>query len=402
MQNVHRFSYLIGLLALSTALAPEAFPQEQRSSSDSSTFVTKVIRVGITHDTRTLFKAAQIARDGDIIEVDPGEYLGDTAVWTQNDLIIRGTGVRPRLVAENGRSAEGKGTFVIRGGNVTIENLAFFGARVADRNGAGIRLERGKLRVVNCAFEDNENGILTSNDASVELQVVDSTFLNNGAGNGMSHHLYAGTIAKLEVKGGYFGPARKGHLLKSRAKTTSVFYSRLTGETGSSSYEIDIPNGGEFKAIGNLVQQGNDTDNSALISFGAEGYRWPVNRAHIAFNTLVNDLSQGGVFITVRPGPAEAFVSNNLLVGRGHLDLKSPATVKGNVQARPADFVDAARFNYRLRAGSPLIGGAGPVAAFSAEDRPNAEYRHVAGSVDLAGFSSLTPLSPGAFQGVAR
>ena len=70
-----------------------------------------------------------------------------------------------------GQAAKEKGIFVIKGDGVTIENIGFFGARVRDRNGAGIRLERGRLRVVGCIFEGNENGILTSNNASVELQV---------------------------------------------------------------------------------------------------------------------------------------------------------------------------------------------------------------------------------------
>ena len=131
-----------------------------------------------------------------------------------------------------------------------------------------------------------------------------------------------------------------GALLKSRAKATSVFYNRLTGEGGTSSYEIDIPNGGDFKAIGNLVQQGNMTENYALISYGAEGYRWPTNRAQIVFNTLVNDRAQGSVFITIRPGPAEAFISNNILVGHGKFDVKAPATIKNNAEARVADFVE--------------------------------------------------------------
>ena len=122
-------------------------------------------------------------------------------------------------------------------------------------------------------------------------------------GMGASHHLYAGTIALLDVRSSYFGPARIGHLLKSRAKVTSVFYNRLTGEGGTSSYEIDIPNGGDFKAVGNLVQQGNQTENHALISYGAEGYRWPLNHVHIVFNTLVNDRQQGGVFVFMRVGP---------------------------------------------------------------------------------------------------
>jgi len=374
--------------------------EEQVRLPDKATLIGKVIRVGAEREIRTLREAAKIARDGDTIEVDAGDYEGDTAVWTQNNLIIRGTGVRPRLVADGENAAEGKGIFVIKGGDVTIENIGFFGARVRDRNGAGIRLERGRLKVVGCTFEGNQNGILTSNTQAIELYVSGSTFLNNGAGDGYSHNLYAGTIAVLDVRGNYFGPARTGHLLKSRAKMTSVLYNRLTGENGTSSYEIDIPNGGDFKAIGNLVQQGNLSENRGMISYGAEGYRWPTNHAHIVFNTLVNDRSQGGVFITIRAGAAEASVSNNLLVGRGELEIKAPGTVTGNVQARPEDFVEPSKFDYRLRKGSKLLGAAGPAGTFSKESRPASEYRHVAASVDLK-LTELTPLSPGAFQRLA-
>ena len=401
MQNTHRFLWLTALVVSSALPATPARSQERVALPDKPVAIGKVIQVGATRDIRTLRQAAKIARDGDTIEVDAGDYEGDTAVWTQNNLIIRGIGVRPRLVADGVNAAEEKGIFVIKGDGVTIENIGFFGARVRDRNGAGIRLERGRLKVVACAFEGNQNGILTSNNPSIELHVLNSTFLNNGAGDGYSHHLYAGAIAVLDVRGSYFGPARTGHLLKSRAKATSVFYNRLTGEGGTSSYEIDIPNGGDFKAIGNLVQQGNQTENYALISYGAEGYRWPTNRAQIVFNTLVNDRAQGGVFITMRAGPAEGWISNNLLVGRGEMEIKAPATVTGNAQARPDDFVEPSKFDYRLRMSSKLLGTAGVAGTFSKETRPTSEYRHVAGSVDL-GLTELTPLSPGAFQRLAR
>jgi len=111
-----------------------------------------------------------MARDGDLVEVTAGDYRGDVAVWRQHDLIVRGIGDRPSLTA-NGASAEGKAIFVVRGDNVRMENLAFFGARVRDRNGAGIRLEKGRLEVVGCHFEGNENGILTNNDETIELAV---------------------------------------------------------------------------------------------------------------------------------------------------------------------------------------------------------------------------------------
>ena len=226
------------------------------------------------------------------------------------------------------------------------------------------------MSVIKCTFEDNENGILTSNDQSIELRVVDSTFLNNGAGDGQSHNLYAGTIALLEVSGSYFARARTGHLLKSRAKATSVYYSRLTGENGSSSYEMDLPNGGDFIAVGNLVQQGDQTENPAMISYGAEGYRWPVNRARITFNTLVNDRAQAGVFIAVRSGPAEASITNNILVGRGRDRCQGASGDQKQCSGARDDFADPSKFDYRLRIGSQLVGSAGPASSFGKEDRP--------------------------------
>ncbi len=36
--------------------------------------------------------AARLAKDGDTIEILPGEYRGDVAVWQQKQLTIRGLG----------------------------------------------------------------------------------------------------------------------------------------------------------------------------------------------------------------------------------------------------------------------------------------------------------------------
>ena len=63
-------------------------------------------------------------------------------------------------------------------GDIRIENIEFRGARVSDRNGAGIRFEKGKLLVRNCSFLDNQNGILTANFGDAELTIENS--LPNG------------------------------------------------------------------------------------------------------------------------------------------------------------------------------------------------------------------------------
>ncbi|MET0166061.1 MAG: right-handed parallel beta-helix repeat-containing protein, partial [Vicinamibacterales bacterium] len=191
-------------------------------------------------------------------------------------MTIRGTGGRPRIVAD-GRDAEGKGIMVVKGKRVRIENLEFRGARVRDRNGAGIRVENGPFTVLECAFIDNENGILTGNVGTTEIAIEHSTFDGNGNAEGSAHNLYVGTIARLEVTGCLFSRSKVGHLLKSRAISSSVRYSRLSGEDGTSSYEMDFPNGGEVVVIGNLIQQGPASENSTIVSFGAEGYRWPQN-----------------------------------------------------------------------------------------------------------------------------
>ncbi|MDE2441248.1 MAG: hypothetical protein KGP14_09505, partial [Betaproteobacteria bacterium] len=122
--------------------------------------------VGPGEKITSVTEAAKLARDGEVIEIRPGVYRGQTAVWTQDKLVIRGEGGRPVMLAD-GKSAEGKAIWVIRGGKVQVENIEFRGARVPTGNGAGIRFENGQLVVRTCAFFDNEMGILTANRAEM-------------------------------------------------------------------------------------------------------------------------------------------------------------------------------------------------------------------------------------------
>jgi hypothetical protein len=362
----------------------------------------RILRVRPNDPLLSLAATARAARDGDTIEVEPGTYAGDVTAWPQSDLTIRGVGKRPALVAD-GKSAEGKAIFVIKGARVRIENLEFRGARVRDRNGAGIRLEGGPLSVHACAFIDNENGLLTGNVPTMALAVTDSSFVDNGDGQGYAHNLYIGAIASLAVEGCWFGRTRVGHLLKSRAQRNAIRYCRLTGEDGTSSYEIDLPSGGEAMVLGNLIQQGAASENQTLVSYGAEGYKWPRNSLTLAFNTLVNDRTRGGVFVRVARGADSTTLANNLLVGTASMAIDGPLTSRGNREAARKEFADPATFDYRLRSGAPLVGQAG-FRGSQPEDLPlpQREYVHEASSCPLEGLSALTPLSPGAFQRLAR
>lgn len=333
-----------------------------------------VWRVGPQEALLSIAAAAKLARSGDTVEVQAGTYRGDVAVWGQKQLTIRAVGGRVRLIAD-GRSAQGKAIWVIRNGDFDISGFDFVGAKVADKNGAGIRFEGGHLRVAHCLFWGNQNGILTiGNQPDSQLEVVSSEFGYNGDGDGQSHNIYVGHIGRFSITGSYLHHADTGHLLKSRAAVNEVFYNRLTDEEGGrASYEMDFPNGGVVRLVGNVVQQGRRTENSVMVSFGAEGLAHQRNTLELASNTLVNDHPHGGTFVRAAPGTERMLLANNLLVGRGGLQFPVEHT---DVNTRHTDwsvFVQPARYDYRVNDRGMALAYQGVQAEAGV---PSAQYVH--------------------------
>ncbi len=89
---------------------------------------------------------------------------------------------------------QGKGTWLVRGDDVTIENVELSGAKVADRNGAGIRLEGRNFTLRNSYLHDNENGLLAGANPTSEVTIEHCEFARNGAGGGMTHNVYVGSV----------------------------------------------------------------------------------------------------------------------------------------------------------------------------------------------------------------
>ncbi|MHB1360578.1 MAG: right-handed parallel beta-helix repeat-containing protein [Rhodocyclaceae bacterium] len=355
----------------------------------------RILRVGPQQALRSIAVAATQARDGDTVEIEAGDYLADVAVWKQHKLTIRGVGGYARMLA-GGVSAEKKAIWIIRGGDITIENVEFVGARVPDKNGAGIRFERGRLFIRNCRFLDNEMGIL-SGSGDGELDIENSEFGHNGVGDGYSHNLYVGAIKKLRVTGSYFHHARVGHLLKSRAAENHILYNRLTDESGGhASYELEFPNGGIAYVIGNIIEQARTTENPNIVSFGAEGYKHSVNALYLINNTLIDNLPQSGVFLAIRPGFHVVKAWNNLLLGRRPLNsggIDGEFINNPNITAN--EFVLADRHDYRIRRDSTLHRGyRAPAPANDVSLAPEREYVHPAATRRLATLPTL----PGARQ----
>ena len=352
------------------------------------------VLVGPQHALKTPSEAATFARDGDVVEIEPGIYYGDAAVWTQNRLTIRARGGRAHLRAD-GAHAEGKAIWVIKGSATTIENIEFSGAKVADRNGAGIRLEGPGLTVRDSSFHDNESGILASGNLESDIVIEHSEFARNGAGGG-SHNLYIGTVRSFTLRYSYSHHAIIGHNVKSRAIKTYLLYNRIADEQdGRASYAIDLPDGGLAFVMGNLIQQGPETDNRTIVAYGAEGYKNLLNELYFVSNTVVNDDPKGGRLLVIRPGADAVRVINNLFAGPGEL-LSGKADSRSNLRTTKADFVNPDKLDYRLKARGAGIGkgiDAGSPYGFSL--RPSEEYRHPLGKGPRP---SAGPLDLGAHQ----
>jgi hypothetical protein len=387
------FTTLLERILAAAALAALALPHAALAAGQT-------IVVGPGGVPATFAEAVLRAEDGDTIAILPGDYKADIAVITQKKLTIRGVGARPVFTAFGTDVAEGKAIWVVRDGDVTIENVEFRGARAQDLNGAGIRFERGRLTVRRCVFVDNQNGILAANFEDAALTIDDSMFSDLPAQDGQNHLLYAGRIARLVVRGSRFHRGALGHLVKSRARETLLAYNLIQdGPAGNASYEVDLPNGGDALLVGNVIAKGLNRDNPVLIAYGAEGSKWPVNRLRLAHNTLVNEGWKPAWFLRFwrdrLPPDTEVHAVNNLTVGPGVFTWGARGRFEGNWPAVSAMLASPPTFDFALDPGAWLRGLATDPAIAGPEFVPKREFTLPIGSAPLVPPAAW---SPGALQ----
>ena len=309
-------------------------------------------RVGPDRPLSTPSEAAAVAGDGDTVLIDAGTYAGDVATWTQDDLTLRGVGGRAHLRAD-GQNAQGKAIWVIAGDRTTVDRIEFSGATVPDQNGAGIRQEGTDLTVTRSWFHHNQNGILTGANTESDIVIRRSRFFRNGGGDGYTHNLYVGEVRSLTVTGSWLWGADVGHELKSRAATNTILGNRISDADATASYSIDLPNGGRSLVAGNVIIQGPSSENTALVSYGAEGLTHSSSRLRVVNNTFVNRRTSG-TFVALAEG-SRADLRNNLLVGPGDLSNLAGVDARGNRSVGLDGFVAPARDDFRLLASSPAV-----------------------------------------------
>ena len=245
------------------------------------------LEVGPSKTYKNPSAAAAVAKNGDHIQIEPGQYF-DCAVWNADNLVIEGTG--PGVVITD-KTCMGKGLFVIEGNNTTVRNLTLTRARVPDMNGAGIRLDKGSLTVDSVQFIDNQNGILGGTPGTT-VTIRNSDFDRNGTCEGAcAHGIYIGNVDLVRVENSRFSNTRQAHSIKSRALRTEVSGCTITdGPEGTSSYLIEAPNGGALIVRDNTLEKGPKSENhKAAIAIGAEGVAQPTPEITITNNNFRND-----------------------------------------------------------------------------------------------------------------
>ena len=250
----------------------------------------------------TLQLAVEAVGDGKgTIEIAAGNWR-ECAVQTAGVITYRAAVPGKSLLG--GTACEGKALLVLRGRGAKVEGLVLADVAVPDGNGAGIRLEKGALRVSQTWFRDSQQGILTATDPAGEMVIDKSTFTRLGTceySGGCAHSIYAGDYGRVVVTRSRFEQGRGGHYVKSRAAATVIEDSSFDDSHGrGTNYMIDLPNGGGGVIRGNWFVQGADKQNwGTLIAVGAEAANYSADGLVIEGNDarLVPGLSRKPVFV---------------------------------------------------------------------------------------------------------
>jgi hypothetical protein len=212
--------------------------------------------------------AIAAAKPGDVVRIAPGHYQ-DCATLNADHVTIEGGGA---VLAS--KICQGKAILVIGGRDDTVRDLTLTGATVPDGNGAGIRAQGGDLTVDHVTFTDDQDGLLAGPLKGATIAIIDSRFRRDGSCvKACAHGVYVGAIKKLIVRGSDFSDIKSGHAIKSRALSTVIENDTIRdGAHGTSSYLVDLPNGGNLLMRDDRLEKGPNSSNSGTaISIGEEG-----------------------------------------------------------------------------------------------------------------------------------
>lgn len=207
---------------------------------------------------------------------------------------------------------------ILNHSSLTVIGVTFTGAWIDNSlggNGAGIRDQstepNSHLIVYNSTFSDNQEGVLTGVNPTQTIKFAYTKFKNNGNPdeNYFQHGIYVGSAGQFTVDHSVFCGQLIGHDIKSRAAKTTITNSRIYDgqasaadgcRTGSSSFAIDTPNGGNVTISGNQLVQGTASPNYKVVAYGEEGMAYSSNSMIVGNNS----------FTTYEPNTTMVYIPN--------------------------------------------------------------------------------------------
>ncbi|MEO0399386.1 MAG: right-handed parallel beta-helix repeat-containing protein [Pseudomonadota bacterium] len=218
-------------------------------------------------DGEWLVKEISRASRGGVVEIPAGDYdIKDLKLY--KDVTLRGPAPEDGVAVLRSAETTEKGVLIpLSGVSLRLENLTFRNTSSWDRNGAGVRHEGRDLTIVNCVFDSNEDGILSTGDANGVITITGTTFMDNGFGDGQSHGIYVLRAARLDIQDSKFIGTRIGHHVKSLADETIIRGSLMDDAYGRTSYSVDASKGGAVTIVNNKIIQSADSDNWSIVNY---------------------------------------------------------------------------------------------------------------------------------------
>lgn len=301
-------------------------------------------------------------------------------------------------------------------------------------NAAAITIETGDhITIRNCALHDAGNGLFSAWQSS-NVHVSGNHIYDNGNVDSIYEHNSYTESAGITFEFNHYGSLCAGCLgnnLKDRSAGTVVRYNWI--ENGNRQLDLvetdhdeiaDHPLYGETFVYGNVLVEGDGEGNGQILHYGGDGSgQYRSGTLYFYFNTVVSTRSgnttlarlsteeeslaaMNNVFYATAGGSSFAFLDgsgtlelsgNFLPTGwrETHGTLTGMLLDSGNVEGSDPGFVDLDAQDLVLRATSPAIGVAGPLAPAAEQRPPNLQYQpHQvavprAGAQDAGAFESL-------------
>ncbi len=285
---------------------------------------------------------------GGTLTLPAGIIVATAKMSVQMTLAGAGPGVTI-LDAANLPLDETKAILVLGAGGVVVEKLTLRNAAISaanGNNGAGARDDGPGLTPFifnNVEFTGDQDGIL-SNGGSWTLTGCYTH--DNGAGNGLTHEMYfnddTANVVTLNQHISTCG-LLSTHALKSRACTTVLNGGTFTGSpdpTGNvAGSVVDIPNGGDFTAIGTTFVLAPGTSNMVFYGYKMETIATNPGIASVFTNAIFNG---NGVAGEIQCNAANSPTATLDVTGSTYLGAAGPpvisgfASVTGTITAAPA------------------------------------------------------------------